>query len=344
MRQLDTIRALAAGMVILSHWAPGVATFWLNGHVGVQLFFVISGYLITGILLDARQEAERVGLHAQVVIQRFYIRRVLRIVPLYYATLAWTYAVGFDAVRNSIQWHIPYLSNVFFALRGEWFGEVAHFWSLAVEEQFYFVWPWVILFASKRWLLPLITVCIAIAVPFRYVIEQLVGLHAIAVIVLPVASLDTLGMGALFAVLERMQGRSQESTVRAASLATILGSVGLLAFMACHLMPRLVGPHEWMNTVGKALLAPAALGIVYPAARGIAGPVGRLLAWEPLIYLGKISYGLYIFHFFVPAMTSSIFARYGLPVKELGGPYTFFLLNLLVLVLLSSLSWHLFEK
>jgi peptidoglycan/LPS O-acetylase OafA/YrhL len=98
MRQLDTLRAVAAGMVIFSHWVPGTDTFWFNGHVGVQLFFVISGFLITGILLDARKNAERRDIRRSVVIRRFYMRRLLRIFPLYYGTLALTYLVGVPAV------------------------------------------------------------------------------------------------------------------------------------------------------------------------------------------------------------------------------------------------------
>jgi peptidoglycan/LPS O-acetylase OafA/YrhL len=103
MWQLDTLRAVAAGMVILSHWVPGTETFWFNGHVGVQLFFVISGFLITGILLDARKNADCSGIPRGVVVRRFYMRRLLRIFPLYYTTLALTYLVGIPAVRTSIQ-------------------------------------------------------------------------------------------------------------------------------------------------------------------------------------------------------------------------------------------------
>jgi peptidoglycan/LPS O-acetylase OafA/YrhL len=305
---------------------------------------VISGFLITGILLDARKQAERLGVSRGVAIKRFYVRRALRIVPLYYATLAATYAVGITAVRESIEWHLPYLSNAFFALRGEWFGEVAHFWSLAVEEQFYFVWPWFILFAPKRWLLPLISAGIASALLFRYVAEQLMGINEVAVIVLPFASLDTLGIGALFAVLQRLEDRSQEPMALAATLATAIGVVGIVAFSGCHLMTHVVGAHGWLDTVGDAMLAPAALGVVYPVARGIQGPVGRILEWGPLVYLGKISYGLYIFHFFVPTITSMTFGWFGIPIQESFGPYTFFLLNLLVLVAISGLSWRFFEK
>jgi peptidoglycan/LPS O-acetylase OafA/YrhL len=344
MSQLDTLRTVAAGMVILSHWVPGTETFWMNGHVGVQLFFVISGFLITGILLDARKKAEGTGVPGGVVIWRFYIRRFLRIFPLFYATLALTYGIGIAAVRDSIQWHIPYLSNVFFGLRGAWCGEVAHFWSLAVEEQFYALWPWLILLAPQRLLLPIIVACIISAPLFRYVAGQVVGINEIAVMVMPWSSLDTLGIGALFALISRMEDRTGNPAALATTLATWVGIVGVSVFTACHLIPPAVGSHWLISRVGDAMLAPAALGVVYMTARGLDNPIGQLLEWRPLVYLGKISYGLYVLHFFVPMITMRILQWGGISTADVLGPYGFFVLNLLVLVGLSSLSWHIFEK
>jgi peptidoglycan/LPS O-acetylase OafA/YrhL len=92
------------------------------------------------------------------------------------------------------------------------------------------------------------------------------------------------------------------------------------------------------------MLAPAALGVVCAAARGIGGPLGRLLEWAPLVYLGKISYGLYVFHFFVPNMTARLFGWWGIAIQEVCGPFLFVLLNGLVLVVMCALSWHFFEK
>jgi peptidoglycan/LPS O-acetylase OafA/YrhL len=344
MSQLDTLRAVAAGMVILSHWVPGTATFWFNGQVGVQLFFVISGFLITGILLDARQNADRSEIPRGVVIRRFYMRRLLRIFPLFYGVLAFTYLVGVPAVRTSIQWHLPYLSNVFFAMRGEWYGEVAHFWSLAVEEQFYCLWPWLIMFASQRMLLPLVVACMLSAPLFRWIAGEVAGINEIAVMVMPLASLDTLGIGALFALMQRMDDRSRNPVALATKLAMWVGIGGMMVFMSLHLIPREFGAQGVIRALRDAMLAPAALGVVYMTARGVHGPVGRLLQWSPLVYLGKISYGLYVLHFFIPLMTRRVMAWGGMSMTDIGGPYTGFVLNLLVLVILSSLSWHFFEK
>jgi peptidoglycan/LPS O-acetylase OafA/YrhL len=102
--------------------------------------------------------------------------------------------------------------------------------------------------------------------------------------------------------------------------------------------------HRFLAMLGDSMLAPAALGIVYTAGQGVRGPIGRVLAWGPLVYLGKISYGLYVWHFFVPLMTAGMFRWVGLSMQDFVGHGGFFLLNGIVLIVLSSLSWHCFEK
>jgi len=344
MWQLDSLRAVAAGMVIFSHWLPGTETFWFNGHVGVQLFFVISGFLITGILLDARRNAERRGISRGVVIRRFYMRRLLRIFPLYYGMLTLTYLIGVTAVRTSIQWHLPYLSNVFFAMRGEWYGEVAHFWSLAVEEQFYCLWPWLIMCAPRRLLLPVVLACMLSAPCFRWIAGQVVGINDIAVMVMPLASLDSLGIGALFALLQRSEARTRNSADRVTRLARLVGIVGVMAFVTVHLMSRAFGTQGVADVLGDSIFAAAALGLVYLTARGVEGPLGQLLQWRPLVYLGKISYGLYVLHFFVPLLTQQVMTWGGVSMSDMMRPGARSMVNFVILVILSSLSWHFFEK
>jgi peptidoglycan/LPS O-acetylase OafA/YrhL len=309
-----------------------------------QLFFVISGFLITGILLDARRNAERRGISPGVVIRRFYMRRLLRIFPLYYAMLAFTYLVGVTAVRRSIQWHLPYLSNVFFAMRGEWYGEVAHFWSLAVEEQFYSLWPWLIMYVPQRLLLPVVMACMLSAPCFRWIAGQVMGINDIAVMVMPLASLDTLGIGALFALLQRTEDRTRNPEDRITRLARWVGIVGVIAFVTMHLMTRAFGRQGVTDVLGDSIFAAAALGLVYLTSRGVEGPLGQLLQWRPLVYLGKISYGLYILHFFVPLLSQQVVTWGGVSMSDMMGPIARTVVNFVVLVILSSLSWHFFEK
>ena len=136
MPELDGLRAFAFAAVAVHHWRPRHFDFPLVS--GVHLFFVLSGFLITGILLDARTRNETSASQGVLpTLRAFYVRRFLRIFPLYYAALA--IATWFDVagLRQSWPWHASYLSNYQIFLKNDWIGLVGHFWTLAVEEQFY---------------------------------------------------------------------------------------------------------------------------------------------------------------------------------------------------------------
>src|SRR4051812_126623 len=152
MPQLDGLRALAVTAVLVHHLLdplPGLATHFPWGLVGVRLFFVLSGFLITGLLIQAVQTQR--GSHDPAhVLKQFYIRRALRIFPIYYLVLAIAWLVGSADVHEQLPWLATYTYNVWIAHLG-WFTKYfAHFWSLCVEEQFYLVWPWLLVFAPRR--------------------------------------------------------------------------------------------------------------------------------------------------------------------------------------------------
>ncbi len=159
LRQLDGLRALSVAAVAWSHWRA----YWFRessvpwAEFGVETFFVISGFLITGILLDNRSESSK-----PFVLRQFYARRFLRIFPLFYATLVIGFVLRADSLRQTLFWHAGYLSNIYFYLWG-WCGQLSHFWSLAVEEQFYLFWPLLMIFLPKRFLLPAILAGIGFA-------------------------------------------------------------------------------------------------------------------------------------------------------------------------------------
>jgi peptidoglycan/LPS O-acetylase OafA/YrhL len=341
LRQLDAVRTIAVAMVIATHWEPKATTFWFNGGFGVKLFFVTSGFLITGILLDARNKAEQSGFQRTGVLKSFYARRFLRIFPLFYATLALTFCLGVPAVREFLWWLVAYLGNVVLALRGGWVDGIAHFWSLAVEEQFYLVWPILMLFTPRRLLLPLIASAIVFAQLFRLILF-LEGINRITTSVLPFASLDTLGLGAMLAFL--WQGREGEAGEKALKVLCGVSIAGCIGFFALHIANWLGGVPAyctWIMTVTDALTAFSA---VWLTARGLRGPVGWVLNWAPLVYLGRVSYGLYILHPFMPGIVVRVFGFLRLPNVTPLGPTFVFALNLTALIAVCSLSWHFFEK
>lgn len=199
---LTGLRGVAILAVICRHaisstavWPTGAAAraTWhvMNaGWVGVDVFFVLSGYLITGILLDARGDGAAAprGYYTA-----FYARRALRIFPVYYLFLAVVFAAG-HVTDPRVWWYWTYTTNMLFARSGFW--EQPHLWSLAVEEQFYLIWPTAISILPRRWLRPMCWTMIVGTTALRIVLS----LHAwIPAYVLTICRLDEFAAGALLA-------------------------------------------------------------------------------------------------------------------------------------------------
>jgi peptidoglycan/LPS O-acetylase OafA/YrhL len=285
--QIDGLRALAVSGVMLDHWGPE----WIGpaGGFGVRLFFTISGFLITGILLARREElvAGRTTFWAE--IKTFYARRTLRIFPPYYALLA-IFAIlgllGYDIVSGML-WHVAYLSNFFIFRQGVWPGHYGHLWSLAVEEQFYLIWPAVIFLTPARALRPLFGALIVGAFAFRIALFMAGFNLAVQVGLLLPASLDPLCLGALLAAITQ-RGRIAGSTLG------LIGVVGACLY-ATILVARVHGFPEAGLAINLAigLISFALIGgiVLGYAPNGFAW-----LNWAPLQYLGRRSYGVYLFH------------------------------------------------
>ena len=319
--QLDGLRAVAVAAVAWSHWERPY-TLGLPFGAGVHLFYVLSGFLITGILLRVRDQADRVG-----AVQAFYIRRALRIFPAFYATLLVVWWADIPPLRESLGWHVAYLSNVFTFARGEWPGAISHFWSLAVEEQFYLLWPWLIVFAPRRWIVLGVVVAIAIGPSFRWWLAAH-GYRESMLAVLTPGCLDSLAVGALLAI-------ARPSTPAALSFAAIpFAGIQIAQLVGIDVPASLIA-------VKGTLLACVFGWLVIRAAAGFEGLAGRMLSSPPVVYIGRISYGVYLAHGFAGAMATGLFAAFGFgwPAPE---PWRFIILCG-VTVGVAALSWHFFE-
>jgi peptidoglycan/LPS O-acetylase OafA/YrhL len=346
MPQLDGLRAVAAGMVVCFHFYRPVREYVHLGGIGVRVFFVLSGFLITGILLRTRFATDAGSGTSAVALRRFYIRRFLRIFPLYYLALALAWVIRVEGAREGIVWHAAYLSNVRFfldnaATPGRWGGHVSHFWSLAVEEQFYLLWPWVIFFAPRR-RLPAIALGAALLGPlFRYVVATATG-NDITPVLLP-GCIDSLALGAYLAmtVLPEFQADPMVRPIGP----TVLWS-GVTLFVAYLLAERSEGWWTFRLVAFDTAIALMGVWLVAKAARGLGGPVGRLLSSAPVRYLGTISYGIYVYHLLLPDMLPRIAQRLGHPglLTPLGDQTLPFLaFYSVVTILVAAISWHAFE-
>ncbi len=337
--QLDALRSFAIFLVLIQHFPGPFPTNIKYGAFGVQLFFVLSGYLITRILLVGRAKAEGGVSDKKGQIFIFYMRRILRIFPLFYFVLIGAAILDFKPVRETFFWHFFYGSNFYFALRGDWYGSISHFWTLAVEEQFYFVWPCIIFFVPYKHLLKTIIAFISIAPIFRFVCAMS-GANEVQIITLPFSNVDTLGLGALLGYLSLKSPNYAEIGRKLAMTGFFFG---LPAYAVDFFLRKLYTTYSpFQYGYSRTCLALFFVGIVFYASRGVKGVLGNILNFQPLIYIGKISYGLYVYHNFVPPLVDMILRGFGMSTEMPKNIH--FLVNLSATFLIAVVSWHLMEK
>jgi peptidoglycan/LPS O-acetylase OafA/YrhL len=314
--QLDGLRAVAVMAVLFTH-------FWHldsgAGRMGVRLFFVLSGYLITSILL-------RDGLTLS-----FYVRRAARLWPAFYLALLIAWGLDLNGIRWSWKWHAAQLSNVFLARHGSWAiaWPIDHLWSLNVEEQFYLVWPILIALTPRRLIVALLWLIGLTAPIYRSVVgNEFTNL-------LPFASLDALAAGGLIAVASRRLIPHIRDPGDGNFKFTALGWIGAaaspLVVRACF------GPASpWLSEVIEVGSLVSFCALVLKASEGFSGLTGKVLGSPLLIGLGKISYGVYLYHQFVKAA----FFHFGWPYHN--GPLTFLACGATT-ILVAWLSYHCLE-
>ena len=282
MRQIDGLRACAVAAVFFHHFVMGRLEF---GTFGVILFFVISGFLITGILLDAKERIGARTLSIGSALRLFYIRRTLRIFPLYFFVLAVMWAFNVGSVRHLIGWLATYTLNIWVAVHHSFPEETGHFWSLAVEEQFYLVWPFVVLLVRRRFLRPLMFAFIASAVGFRAIGKIVFHLNP-TINALTIAQLDSLSCGGVLPLGNPFDKKMLRR------LGTYLSPLLAVELIAAYLSIGL--KIRWMSLELLCALCSAAL--VSYAADGMSGLAGRFLSSGVMTSLGRVSYGLYVYH------------------------------------------------
>jgi len=320
-------------LVVIHHWTTWGHAIGL-GNIGVQLFFVLSGFLITNILLSQRSLMVSGGATAWRILARFFVRRAARIWPIMFLTIALVWLAGDRFTpREDIIWHALFSSNILFFSKGQFESSLAHFWSLAVEQQFYLFWPFVVLFAPSKWL-ELAILLLAISAPlFRLTLVNQGFADFAQFNVLPFANLDSLGMGALVSLwlrLPREDASQRCSMMKAAGGMAVIGLVVSLWFVA---------PANLSQTFFAILFG----NLVLASHRGLPGWAGRLLQSPALTALGTISYGVYVYHVFAPRAVGMLLRAIDAPALLHGG-VLLFLLSAFATLLAATVSWRLIEQ
>ena len=225
-------------MVIVFHWSPNSHHFLLPlGSWGVELFFVLSGFLITKILLDDRISAELNGQKKVGVIKNFLLRRCLRIFPIYYLSLI--VILIFDrtnvsGLRDHWLYFVGYASNVFYFKTQHFNYTMAHFWSLAVEEQFYLIWPWFVLFLPWKNVKTFFWVFILVGIGSRIILAQLFSTADVTVDVLTPTCFDGFSIGGLFSWYVVKQRQDLEGIIRKINIAGLAAFIIMMVFLILY--------------------------------------------------------------------------------------------------------------
>lgn len=345
IHSVDGLRAVAVIAVLLYHlgidWIPG-------GFLGVDLFFVISGYVITGLILDSIARSGTLDLRA------FYLSRIRRLVPALIAMLIFTtlfigvYAP--DTIRRFIS-DIPYVltGSMNWALvsrQQDYFEAIGrppllqHTWSLAVEAQFYLIWPLVLLFILRYFgkkNIPFAALAIALAsgvTLFAYSIRIDTQEAAISHVYF---GTDThsigLFLGSALAVSWQPQNLTHDITKRAQDFVDLIGVVGLLGLLSTFLFINETDPTLYRIAFPLSALFGCAtlISVVHPASR-----FAPILSTRPLIWIGERSYGIYLWHWIVFQLTRP-------SIDLVGDDWALYALRVLIVFALADISLRYIE-
>jgi peptidoglycan/LPS O-acetylase OafA/YrhL len=331
LAELDSLRALAALAVVIFHTNASWLPF---GWAAVDLFFVLSGFLITSIIL-------RHG-DSPLFLRHFYLRRGLRTWPIYYLLVSLVCLASPILARPCVWSSLPFtltytqgLSRVWPAAAEAFSRYLAHTWSLAIEEQFYLIWPALVLLVGRWNLVPIALLC---ACGSCFARSQGIWWDLCS-------RADGLILGGLLAVFRLDHGSStfSQSARRSKSMATGLPALAALIYLITlsgrvGIHPDALLPsHPASSVLAFNLLW---LGVIDFVLRRSGSGATRLLRLPPLVRLGQVSYGLYLYHFPVLAILLDLARGLGF----MGKVYPLKIASIALSIVLAGLSWRFIEQ
>ena len=295
--QLDGLRFCAVLFVVCYHWLPSIYNLKIAGYFGgvVNFFFVLSSYLITSILFSAREKSIKLGIPRFKVILVFLMRRTIRIFPAYYFYLLLVLLlpiIGLE-IKQHAAIYFGYLSN-YHMFSGQVYSNIAaHLWTLAVEEQFYLLWPLLIIFIPYKHLLKTL-----VAIIIGTVVLRALTYHPQPVIpqaILTQYCVDSFAIGGLLTYMYRTSETERQMITRYFNWALyVLTPIGALIII--------LHAEYFSFVINRLLFAMLALKVIEGAVIGYKNAFGKFLQLKPVLYLGKISYGIYLYHLLVPVL------------------------------------------
>ena len=319
------------------HWAPAEWRGPLPFEIGLFFFLTLTGFLITRILLRERAAGECGGGHWRMRAYRgFQRRRLARILAPCYVAMGFAMVVGASDIQSHPLAYFGHVANFHMAWMQGWPSGTAHYWTLAIQMQFYFFWPLMVFLAPRRSLGWVFAFWAALAPLSRMVIE-----HGFPAIhhgeAITTSAFDYFGIGALLAFA--FERRIQPGDARIARLAW-LAFAGYVTLYALNVAGRPVaGLHHFQQT----LLAVVFAGLISATLAGFSGGLGRALDHPAVQHIGRLSYGFYLFHTPAPLFLGKLLPQLWDPVFD--GPWLGFRLAMFALVAwgLAWLCWRWLE-
>ncbi|TGD79524.1 acyltransferase family protein [Hymenobacter wooponensis] len=338
IKQLDAMRAIAILFVFCNHASTkGSLAYKASLLVSApDIFFTISGFLITTILFKDKIAYDNQKTTKSVVFKAFFIKRILRIFPAYYLTILITYLIN----KNGVSRLTPFLNftaNYEISTNQEW-GRLAHLWSMSVEQQFYLIWPFAIIFTPRKYLPYTIGTFVAIGLASHIMLPDNQFTD-----ILPQNCFDALGLGALLAWITTYRPDLFPRAHRVLSYLAV-ASVGIIAVKAVIAIPFL--PFVFHRTFISLITVWLISYFIYnKEIEG--GRIGFIFNNKQLILFGKFSYGFYLFH--IPCLYYSYKLLYAanqlLPFYGyIAESHKLYIAeNFIIITGLAWLSWRYFE-
>jgi peptidoglycan/LPS O-acetylase OafA/YrhL len=333
---LNGLRALAVSFVVFYHWTPP-SFFGLDilmkvlpdGRFGVNLFFVLSGFLISSILFIEKGKISDSYTPKQ-IIRKFYIRRLLRIFPIYYLTLLLVYFLEAPDFNQNLIYYFSYTENFHLVLRkaGDFF---MHAWSLSVEEQFYLFWPLIILFLDRGKILKVLVFFIFLAPIFSFI--QSAYFHNYWFFLTP-SCLDGFGMGALVAYYY-----TEDNLQALKKGVKMVLPIVILFYVYWQVEP--MGHFQYLIRFFDSIISAAA--ILFCLSHRYHAFINLFLENRVMRSIGMISYGIYLFHYPLPYFFHRIKSNAGYS-EHIDNSFAEYGSMVLILLAISFFSWYFFEK
>ena len=340
--QLDGLRFFAILSVMIGHWLQWqVNRPIVNGFPfgnGVTLFFVLSGYLISDILLKNKNKHINVSIPKMNIIKAFYIRRVLRIFPLYFGTIFFLYFISYKNSHEIFPWLITFSSNIYQSIHNTYVGDFNHFWSLAVEEQFYLFWPWLIILIPTRHSEKIIFGLIGLSILTKIFLFIYFPDKWMANSYFTLSCMHALGIGALISYWNIYRKNLID---KISNLNVVLTSV--VVYFTLHYIGYFYKINWFHEIIDNLLFALMSATIInYASKNKFEGGFKYILENKFIVYSGKISYGLYVFHLFIPEFFwSYLSGKIGMGITN---KYTAFVVFYMITFVMAHISWKLMEN